>query len=54
MNDRSNALHYISKAIERPLMIMPEKLALIASILEGRIGIDASSLQQLVDEKLLA
>lgn len=50
----SNMLHYISKAIERPLMIMPEKLALIAQILEGRIGIDASSLQHLVDEKLLA
>jgi signal peptide peptidase SppA len=53
-NDRSNLLHYIGKAIERPLMIMPEKLALIASVLEGRLGLDASDLQHLVDEKLLA
>lgn len=53
-SERSNALHYISKAIERPLLIMPEKLALIAQVLEGRLGIDASSLQTLVDEKMLA
>lgn len=54
MNDRSNALHYISKALERPLMIMPEKLAVIASVLEGRLGLDASGLQSLLDEKMLA
>jgi signal peptide peptidase SppA len=54
MNDRSHALHYISKAIERPLMIMPEKLAVIASVLEGRLGLDATGLQHLVDEKMLA
>ena len=35
-------------------MIMPEKLALIAGVLEGRIGIDAAGLQSLVDEKILA
>jgi signal peptide peptidase SppA len=56
MHDRNtgNALHYISKAIERPLMILPEKLAIIASVLEGRIGLDTSGLAQLVDEKMLA
>lgn len=54
MNDRSHALHYISKALGRPLMIMPEKLAVIASVLEGRLGLDASGLQELVDEKILA
>lgn len=52
--NRGNLLHYIGKALERPLMIMPEKLALIASVLEGRIGLDASGLQHLVDEKMLA
>lgn len=54
MSERSNMLHYVSRAIERPLMIMPEKLAVIAQVLEGRIGIDADGLQQLVDQKLLA
>lgn len=54
MSNHSNALHYISKALERPLMIMPEKLAVIASVLEGRLGLDASGLQTLVDEKMLA
>ncbi len=54
MTERSNMLHYISRAIERPLMIMPEKLAVIAQVLEGRIGIDASGLQELVDQKMLA
>jgi signal peptide peptidase SppA len=56
MNDRSNGnvLHYVSKALERPLMIMPEKMAVILSVLEGRLGLDASGLQSLVDEKLLA
>lgn len=54
MSGPSNLLHYVSRAVERPLMIMPEKLAVIAQVLEGRIGIDASSLQTLVDEKMLA
>ena len=55
MSDRNAAeLHYIAKAIERPLMILPEKLAVIASVLEGRLGLDASGLQTLVDEKMLA
>jgi signal peptide peptidase SppA len=51
---KDNLLHYISRAIERPLMIMPEKLALIAQVLEGRLGLDASGLQALVDEKMIA
>ena len=32
------------RVLNRPLMIMPEKLSLIASVLDGKIGIDASSL----------
>lgn len=52
--NKSNLLHYVSKACERPLLIMPEKLAVIAGVLEGRIGVDASDLQHLVDEKMLA
>jgi capsid assembly protease len=33
------------RVLNRPLMILPDKLALIASVLEGRIGIDASDLE---------
>ena len=51
---QSAALHYIRQAIERPLMIMPEKLAIISAVLEGRIGVDASDLKNLVDEGMLA
>jgi len=40
--------HYLAqiadRVINQPLMILPEKLALIASILEGRINIDASGM----------
>ncbi|MCK1493468.1 S49 family peptidase [Bradyrhizobium sp. 180] len=40
-----NALYHIAdRVLNRPLMIHPDKLSLIASILDGRIGIDASSL----------
>jgi signal peptide peptidase SppA len=44
----SNILvHIADRVINRPLMILPEKLALIASVLEGRIGIDATELKDL-------
>ncbi|MDP2359015.1 MAG: S49 family peptidase [Beijerinckiaceae bacterium] len=36
--------HIAELVINQPLMIMPEKLAVIASVLEGRINIDASDL----------
>lgn len=32
------------RVLNRPLMILPDKLALIASVLDGRIGIDAAGL----------
>jgi capsid assembly protease len=35
------------RVLNRPLMILPDKLALIASVLEGRIGIDATELREL-------
>jgi capsid assembly protease len=35
------------RVLNRPLMILPDKLALIASVLEGRIGIDATELKDL-------
>jgi capsid assembly protease len=37
-------LHIADRVLNRPLMILPDKLSLIASILDGRIGIDGSSL----------
>jgi capsid assembly protease len=37
-------IHIADRVLNRPLMIMPEKLALIASVLDGRIGIDATGL----------
>src|ERR1700741_1318678 len=40
-------IHIADRVINRPLMILPEKLALIASVLEGRIGIDATELKEL-------
>jgi signal peptide peptidase SppA len=33
--------HIADRVLNRPLMIMPEKLAIISSVLEGRIGIEA-------------
>ncbi|WP_315705050.1 MULTISPECIES: S49 family peptidase [unclassified Bradyrhizobium] len=44
----SNVLvHIADRVLNRPLMILPDKLALIASVLEGRIGIDATELKDL-------
>ncbi|WP_315768226.1 S49 family peptidase [Bradyrhizobium sp. SZCCHNR2012] len=40
-------MHIADRVLNRPLMILPDKLALIASILEGRIGIDATELKDL-------
>lgn len=37
--------HIADMVLNRPLLIMPEKLAVIAQILDGRIGIDASRLE---------
>src|SRR5262245_45675164 len=39
--------------INAPLLILPEKLAVIALVLEGRIGIDAGDLRALADAKSL-
>ena len=33
--------------VNRPLMVMPSKLAVIASVLDGRLGIDAAELREL-------
>lgn len=43
----SNLFHIADRVLNRPLCILPEKLALIASVLEGRIGVDATELQEL-------
>lgn len=37
--------HIADRVVNRPLMILPDKLALIASVLDGRIGIDAAALE---------
>lgn len=37
--------HIADRVLNRPLMILPDKLALIASVLDGRIGIDAAGLK---------
>ena len=42
--------HIAELVINQPLMILPEKLAVIASVLEGRINIDASELREMADE----
>lgn len=39
--------HIADRVLNRPLMILPEKLAMIASILDGRIGIDAADLKDI-------
>lgn len=36
--------HIADRVLNRPLMIHPDKLAVIASVLDGRIGIDGASL----------
>lgn len=43
----SQLLHIADRVLNRPLAILPEKLALIASVLEGRIGIDATEFKRL-------
>ncbi|SFO25851.1 signal peptide peptidase SppA [Bradyrhizobium sp. Ghvi] len=43
----SSLFHIADRIVNRPLMILPEKLALIASVLEGRIGVDATELQEI-------
>ncbi|EKS34344.1 S49 family peptidase [Afipia broomeae] len=40
----SQLLHIADRVLNRPLMILPDKLALIAGVLDGRIGIDATEL----------
>lgn len=45
--------HIADRVINRPLMLLPEKLALISSVLEGRIGIDASDLKAVSAEGLI-
>ncbi len=40
--------HIAELVINQPLMILPEKLAVIASVLEGRIKIDAADLKDLL------
>lgn len=45
-------LRIADRVINRPLMIHPDKLGLIASILDGRIGIDAASLGDGAPEQL--
>lgn len=42
---KATLVHIADRVLNRPLMILPEKLALIASVLEGRLGLDASDLQ---------
>lgn len=46
-------VHIADRVLNRPLMILPEKLSLIASILDGRIGIDAAGLVGDVPENLM-
>ena len=44
--------HIADRVLNRPLMILPDKLALIASVLEGRIGIDGSGFADIEAEYL--
>jgi signal peptide peptidase SppA len=44
--------HIADRVLNRPLMILPDKLSLIASVLDGRIGIDGSSLGDIEAEYL--
>jgi signal peptide peptidase SppA len=50
----SSLLHLADRVLNRPLLITPEKLAVIASVLEGRIGIDASDLRSIPDASRFA
>lgn len=48
-------LRVAERVLNRPLMLLPEKLSLIAQVLDGRIGIDASEFAALeIDQKLRA
>ncbi|MBN9597537.1 MAG: S49 family peptidase [Afipia sp.] len=38
----SELFHIADRVLNRPLMILPDKLAIIASVLDGRIGIDGA------------
>ncbi|MBN9453248.1 MAG: S49 family peptidase [Bosea sp.] len=40
----SNLIHIADRALNRPLLITPDKAAVIMSVIGGRIGIDASAL----------
>jgi hypothetical protein len=44
--------HIADRVLNRPIIILPDKLTLIASVLDGRIGIDASSLGDIEAEYL--
>lgn len=46
----STLMRIADRVLNRPLMIHPDKLTLIASILEGRIGIDATELREIMPE----
>jgi signal peptide peptidase SppA len=49
----SNLLvHIADRVLNRPLMVTPEKLAMIAQVLDGRIGIDASEFAAIEAEQL--
>ncbi len=49
----SKLAHIADRVLNRPLMILPDKLALIAQVLEGRLGIDASDLKDIdIDDQL--
>ncbi len=41
--------HIADRVLNTPLMLTPEKLSVIASILDGRIGIDATELKVVID-----
>ncbi len=43
---KAELIHLADKVINRPMMVHPEKLALVASILGGRIGIDGTGLAE--------
>lgn len=49
---QSMLAHIADRVLNRPLMILPDKLSLIASVLDGRIGIDAADLDENVPEAL--
>jgi capsid assembly protease len=44
--------HIADRVLNRPLMILPDKLSLIASVLDGRIGIDGSAFGDIEAEYL--